>query len=98
MFWRRLTRRILACRRGWYQARRSVVLAGLLLSLAAAAVAADAPPSKPPTKPSSFAPHHTAKRSFGAPVQKPILHKRTPKKQTPAEPKLRSSPLPDAPK
>jgi hypothetical protein len=31
----------------------------------------------PKPKPSSFAPHHTASRTFGTPVSKPILHKRT---------------------
>jgi hypothetical protein len=36
-------------------------------------------------KPSSFAPHPTAKRAFGTPVSKPILHKRK-KRAPPAAP------------
>jgi len=75
------------------------VLAGALL-LAAAAAAAPPPAAdgKTPPKPSSFAPHHTGKRSFGAPIQKQILHKRQPKKPAKAAPTLRSTPLPDSPK
>jgi hypothetical protein len=36
-------------------------------------------------KPSSLAPHPTAKRNFGTPIQKPILHKRK-KHKAPAAP------------
>jgi hypothetical protein len=36
----------------------------------------DTTTQQPKAKPSSLAPHPTAKRTFGAPVQPPILHKR----------------------
>jgi hypothetical protein len=60
-----------------------------MATLLLASVAGAAPPpagngSSPHAKPSSFAPHHTAKRSFGAPSH--------------TEPTLHSTPLPDAPK
>jgi hypothetical protein len=83
------------------RASRWGALAGALLLAAAVAVpaAGDAPPPKPPpSTANSFAPHHTAKRSFGAPIQSQILHKRQPKKPAKAAPTLRSTPLPDAPK
>ena len=61
----------------------------LLASGAMAAASADPTDAKPP-KPSSFAPHPTAKRAFGTPVSKPILHKRKkhkpPAAPAPAEP------------
>jgi hypothetical protein len=41
------------------------------------------PPSGPATKASSFAPHPTKRRSFGAPVQKPILRMQPKKSTTP---------------
>jgi hypothetical protein len=74
-----------------------------MATLLLASVAGAAPPpagngSSPHAKPSSFAPHHTAKRSFGAPIQTQILHKRQPKKSSHTEPTLHSTPLPDAPK
>jgi hypothetical protein len=89
-------RRILACRLAWDQARRTaraarlrrVALVPALLLAAAAAPAQEAAPK--PQKPASFAPHPTAQRSFGAPVQAPILHKHR-KLATPA-----SSPAPAA--
>ncbi|MGO9802498.1 MAG: hypothetical protein ACLPTM_06910 [Steroidobacteraceae bacterium] len=83
-------------------ARRLALIAALLLAAAAAAAATAPPaladPTTPPPKPSSLAPHHTAKRSFGAPIQPQILHKRHPKKPSHAEPALHSTPLPDSPK
>jgi hypothetical protein len=43
-------------------------------------------PSKPdPPKPSSFAPHHTTRRAFGAPIQTPILHKRHQRGKVPSK-------------
>ncbi len=62
----------------------------LLLWLAACTAALQAVPgasaatdsaSAAPPKPSSFAPHHTRSHVYGAPVSKPILHKR--RKRTP---------------
>ena len=49
-----------------------------LLLLAAGVTAVAGPDSTDPkrSKPSSFAPHHTAKHAFGAPIQPPIVHKR----------------------
>ena len=73
------------------RASRWPALAGALLLAAADG------PTQPRPKASSFAPHHTAKRSFGAPIQSQILHKRQPKKPAKAAPTLRSTPLPDAP-
>jgi hypothetical protein len=38
---------------------------------------ADPPAATPPATPaSSFAPHHTAKRAFGSPIEPQILHSR----------------------
>jgi hypothetical protein len=52
----------------------AVLAAALLIGGRPGAAGAD--PSDPkPAKPSSLAPHPTSKRSFGAPIQSPILHK-----------------------
>ena len=63
-------------------------LAACALVLAALAVAGTAladpqTPEKP--KPSSFAPHHTRSHVYGAPIQKPLVHKRK-KRKAPATP------------
>jgi hypothetical protein len=47
----------------------------LVLAGGVAAAGTDSTDRKPP-KPSSLAPHPTARRTFGAPIQPPILHKR----------------------
>jgi len=54
------------------------LMAFALLLLAAGATAVAGPDSTDPKrpKPSSFAPHPTTKRAFGAPIQPPIVHKR----------------------
>jgi hypothetical protein len=57
-----------------------VAFALLLLAAGGAAVAGTDSTNPKPPKPSSLAPHPTAKRVFGAPIQKPIVHKR--KKRT----------------
>jgi len=82
------------------RASRWPALAGALLLAAAAAATppADDGQKKPHARPSSFAPQPTAKRSFGAPIQPQILHKRQPKKPPKAAPTLRSTPLPDSAK
>ena len=54
-------------------------LAAFVLTLLAApgAAAAGTDSTNPShAKPSSFAPHRTSKRAFGAPIQAPIVHKR----------------------
>ena len=48
----------------------------LILMCASGAAGADPTTPEPPAKPSSLAPHPTAQRSFGAPVQSQILYKR----------------------
>lgn len=53
----------------------AVWLAAVLLALASAAAGADEPKTAKP-KASSFAPHHAKSHVHGAPVSKPILHKR----------------------
>ena len=83
------------------RASRWPALAGALLLAAAAAAAppaADDGQKKPHARASSFAPHPTARRKFGAPIQPQILHKRQPKKLAKAAPTLRSTPLPDSAK
>lgn len=55
----------------------SLMLSVLVLAGSASVVAAGADPSKPKSKPSSFAPHHSGKRVYGTPIQRPILHKRS---------------------
>ena len=59
----------------------------VLAALAAGGAAAADPPSdtQQEAKPSSFAPHHTKGRVYGAPVGKPILHKKK-KRPHPAAP------------
>lgn len=53
----------------------SLLAALILMAGGTAAAGADSTDPKP-VKPSSLAPHPTAKRAFGAPIQRPILHKR----------------------
>jgi hypothetical protein len=56
---------------------------------AAGTAAAEAPADgRSKAKASSFAPHHTKRHAYGAPVAKPILHKRKkrPQPAAPAEP------------
>jgi hypothetical protein len=62
-------------------------LAACALALAASAVAGSAladPQTGDKAKASSFAPHHTKSHVYGAPIQKPLVHKR--KKRKPATP------------
>jgi len=65
-------------------------LALILAALAATGAAvADAPSdARSKAKASSFAPHHTKRHAYGAPVSQPILHKRKkhPPPAAPAEP------------
>jgi hypothetical protein len=62
--------------------KRAVPAFGTLVLVFAALAAtgaalADAPAdAKARSKASSFAPHHTKGRNYGAPVSRPILHKR----------------------
>jgi hypothetical protein len=78
-----------SCRyKGAFFALAACVL--MLLTAPGAAVAGTDPTDPKHPKPSSFAPHPTTKRAFGAPIQKPILHKRKkpkpPAAPAPAEP------------
>ena len=58
-------------------------MSALLLAFAApgSALADPSADGKPKAKASSFAPHHTRRHAYGAPVSKPILHKRKKSKQ-----------------
>ena len=56
-----------------------------------ATVASADPKDQKPRKPSSFAPHHTV---YGAPIQRPILHKRH--KASHNAPKSAATQLPDS--
>jgi len=61
----------------------------VLAALAAAGKALADPQTDTKAKPSSFAPHHTKSRVYGAPIQKPLVRKRrkrTPPTPTPVEP------------
>jgi hypothetical protein len=59
----------------------AAVLVLAALAASGAAVAEGPTDARGKAKASSFAPHHTKRRAYGAPVSKPILHK--PKKRTP---------------
>ena len=54
----------------------SLLAALILLTAGGTAVAGTDPTDSKPPKPSSLAPHPTAKRTFGAPIQPAIVHKR----------------------
>jgi hypothetical protein len=64
--------------RGSRALKGASLMAFALLLLAAGGTAVAGTDSTDPKhpKPSSLAPHPTAKRAFGAPIQPPILHKR----------------------
>lgn len=52
-------------------------LAGVMAGARADPPGAQPPGAKPPhPKASSFAPHHTAKRAYGSPIEPQILHSR----------------------
>jgi len=56
-----------------------VLVCALVLAAAAAGAAGTEPASGSPQKratASSFAPHHGKRRVYGAPIQKPLVHKR----------------------
>lgn len=59
-----------------------MILIALGLSGAAAPVHADPPSTNAPPKASSFAPHHSASRVYGAPIEPKILHSRKRKPAT----------------
>ena len=57
--------------------RHRLIASALMFVFALAATVAPADPKDQKTaKPSSFAPHHSGKHVYGAPIQHPILHKR----------------------
>jgi len=57
----------------------------VLTALAPAGHALADPPTDTRAKPSSFAPRHSKSHVYGAPIQKPIVHKRK-KRKPPAAP------------
>jgi hypothetical protein len=77
--------------------KAGILLAACLIAVSAGTALADAPRAKPgptvvsrkqqpvgtPHKPSSFAPHPTNRRVFGAPIQPPIVRHVAPKKPKP---------------
>ena len=73
-------------------ALRGLILTAILALVTAGPQASAAPPKTlakvrhpdgTPHKASSFAPHPTRSRVFGAPIQPPILHSAPPKPPTP---------------
>jgi hypothetical protein len=73
---------------------RLLALAALLAVMTTGSLASAAPPAPrtvskvrqpdgKPSKASSYAPHPTKSRVFGAPIQPPILHKAPPKPTAP---------------
>ncbi|HET7757228.1 MAG TPA: hypothetical protein VFK87_08230, partial [Steroidobacteraceae bacterium] len=63
------------------------------------AAAGTEPAAAPPPKPSALAPRHTGRRTYGAPIEPPILHRRhkQSRKRPPARPQQGTTERPGAP-